>query len=132
MYKTAYVAGSVRGKLGDKATYKDKLINIDKWISRVKLLRLEYPNVVFYSAHEWEMNVTGSYNNGLCTSQDIINQCLAIVSLCDIFICGDNPKDSDGISQELDLAKKLNKFIIPLYLAKNDYWDMLKCKHKDA
>jgi len=115
MKTTGYFAYAVRGSAGDNADITVMRHNIYDGILKCNQLREMLPDMEIYCPHEHEDLFQIPHRKGDVTSAQIIEQCCAIIRLCDyLFICS-NPTESEGVGLEMIHGTKYGVTIVMLY-----------------
>lgn len=112
--KTGYFAHAVRGLGGATADTTDMRHNIQNGVLLCKQLRELLPDMEIYCPHDHEDLFQIPYKKLDITTEQIMKQCLSILSLCDyLFICSD-PTKSEGVGAEMLWATGKGIYVVKL------------------
>lgn len=117
-----YVAGSVRGKKGDNATRAEMLENIEAGRARAKFLQESLAGCKFYFPHTHEDLFQNAFDEKYITSDQILDQCLDIVALCDFIVVTTDPEESQGTSKEVAHALINGLAVINVWMHPEHEW----------
>ena len=112
-----YIAHSIRGIAGAKATYEIMEANDQKAIEFVRSLEVAFPNVDFYCPAEHDEFVLNAWEKGLISENDILDVDCQILSKRHILLVyAYDQYISNGMLREIKHAQLLG---IPVFFATN-------------
>lgn len=117
-----YLAASIRGAKGNKATVDTMQENIMAGIARAEYLRDCLPECVFYCPHEHEHLFQQAFKKKYVTSRAILAQCFSIIQLCDVLLVCTDPAESEGVRAEIEKAEKLGILVVKLWQHLEHEW----------
>ena len=122
-----YLAASIRGPKGNKATVDTMQENILAGVARAEYLRDCLPDRVFYCPHEHEHLFQRAFKEKHVTSRAILGQCFSIIRLCDALLVCSDPAESGGVRAEIEDAEKHNITVVRLWQHLEHQWpDIIK------
>lgn len=120
-----YLAASIRGPKGNKATIDTMQENILAGIARANYLRDCLPKCTFYCPHEHEHLFQQAFKKKYITSRAILQQCFSIIELCDVLLVCTDPAESEGVRAEIEEAEKRDIPVIKLWRKLEHEWPQI-------
>ena len=100
----AYLSMSIRGKKVDDATRDEVRSNVSKAINIGTNIRTTFFCLELFIPHEWEYLTQACLDSKVCTVHTILEYDAAVISLCKVLLVGTSPKDSKGVTYEVNHA----------------------------
>lgn len=120
-----YLAASIRGPKGNKATADTMQENILAGIAQVEYLRDCLPGCTFYCPHEHEYLFQQAFKKKYVTSRAILAQCFSIIQLCDVLLVCTDPAESEGVRAEMEKAEAFGMPVIKLWQHLEHEWPQI-------
>ncbi len=117
-----YLAASIRGPKGNKATADTMQENILAGIARAEYLRDCLPESTFYCPHDHEHLFQQAFKKKYVTSRAILQQCFSIIQLCDVLLVCTDPAESEGVRAEIEEAEKRDIPVVILWRKLEHEW----------
>ncbi len=127
-----YFARAVRGANGDAASVAEVKANIQAALQEVASLRETVADLEIYCPHEHEDHYQQAWRQGLFSSADVLNQCLAIVRLCEVVLVASDPASSAGVAVEIEEARKYELPVLHLWCHPPEKWPDLINAYKES